>query len=69
MTIDPSQAIADLMERSLLAQAAYVAAELRLADHFAGEPVQVDELALAHWLSPAEPASPFARAGDTRNLY
>ena len=47
MTIDPSQAIADLMERSLLAQAAYVAAELRLADHFAGEPVQVDELALA----------------------
>ena len=35
MTTDPSQAIIDLMERGALAQAAYVAAELRLADHLA----------------------------------
>ena len=47
MTTDPSQAIIDLMERGALAQAAYVAAELRLADHLAAGPMQVNELALA----------------------
>ena len=47
MTTDPSQVIVDLMERSLLAQAAYVAAELHLADHLAAGPVRVNELALA----------------------
>ena len=47
MTTDPSQAIVDLIERSSLAQAAYVAAELRLADHLAAGPMQVNELALA----------------------
>src|SRR4028118_904177 len=47
MTTDPSQTIVDLMDRSLLAQAAYVAAELHLADHLAAGPKQVNELARA----------------------
>jgi hypothetical protein len=46
MTTDPGQAILDLMQRGPLAQAAYVAAELGLADHLAGRPMQVDELAI-----------------------
>ena len=47
MTTEPAEAIVDLMERSALAQAAYVAAELRLADHLAAGPMQVSELARA----------------------
>jgi hypothetical protein len=47
MTTDPAQAIVDLMQRGALAQAAYVAAELRLADHLAAGPMQVSELARA----------------------
>jgi hypothetical protein len=47
MTTDPSQEIVDLMQRGALAQAAYVAAELRLADHLAAKPMQVNELARA----------------------
>lgn len=45
MTNDPAQVIVDLLELGALAQAAYVAAELRLADHLAGGPMQVNELA------------------------
>jgi len=47
MTTDPSQEIVDLMQQGGLAQAAYVAAELRLADHLAARPMQVNELACA----------------------
>jgi hypothetical protein len=47
MTADPAQAIVDLMQRGALAQAAYVAAELCLADHLAARPMQVNELARA----------------------
>jgi orsellinic acid C2-O-methyltransferase len=47
MTTAPSQAIVDLLEGATLAQAAYVAAELHLADHLAGGPMRVNELALA----------------------
>jgi orsellinic acid C2-O-methyltransferase len=47
MTTDPSLAIVDLMQRGVLAQAAYVAAELRLADYLAAGPMQVSELARA----------------------
>jgi hypothetical protein len=47
MTTEPTQAITDLIERTALAQAAYVAAELRLADHLAAGPMQVNELARA----------------------
>jgi orsellinic acid C2-O-methyltransferase len=47
MTTEPTQAITDLIERTVLAQAAYVAAELRLADHLAAGPMQVNELARA----------------------
>jgi AraC-like DNA-binding protein len=47
MTTDPAQAIVDLIERGSLAQAAYVAAELRLADHLAAGPMQANELARA----------------------
>jgi hypothetical protein len=47
MTTEPTQAITDLIERIALAQAAYVAAELRLADHLAAGPMQVNELACA----------------------
>ena len=47
MTTEPTQAITDLIERIALAQAAYVAAELRLADHLAAGPMQVNELARA----------------------
>ena len=46
MTTDP-QAIVDLIQRVALAQAAYVAAELRLADHLAARPMQANELARA----------------------
>jgi hypothetical protein len=47
MATEPTQAITDLIERGALAQAAYVAAELRLADHLAAGPMQVNELARA----------------------
>jgi hypothetical protein len=47
MTTEPTQAITDLIERIALAQAAYVAAELRLADHLAAGPMQVNDLARA----------------------
>jgi hypothetical protein len=47
MTTDPAQAIVDLMQRGSLAQAAYVAAELGLADHLAARSMQVNELAIA----------------------
>jgi orsellinic acid C2-O-methyltransferase len=47
MTTEPTQAIFDLIHRGALAQAAYVAAELRLADHIAAGPTQVNELAHA----------------------
>jgi hypothetical protein len=47
MTSDPTHAIVDLVQRAALAQAAYVAAELRLADHLAAGPMQVNELARA----------------------
>ena len=68
MTTDPAQAIVDLMQRGSLAQAAYVAAELGLADHLAAGPMQANELALRHQLSPTFAASPFASTGDARNL-
>jgi orsellinic acid C2-O-methyltransferase len=47
MTTEPARAITDLIERIALAQAAYVAAELRLADHLVAGPMQVNELARA----------------------
>lgn len=47
MTTDPAQAIVDFMQRGPLAQAAYVAAELGLADHLAAGPMQANELARA----------------------
>ncbi len=47
MTADPTQAIVDLMHRGALAQAAYVAAELGLADHLANGSRQANELAIA----------------------
>jgi hypothetical protein len=47
MTSDPTQAIVDLMHRGALAQAAYVAAELGLAEHLAAKSIQVNELAAA----------------------
>jgi orsellinic acid C2-O-methyltransferase len=47
MTTDPAQAIVDLMQRGALAQAAYVAAELGLADHLADRSMQVNDLAIA----------------------
>lgn len=53
MTTDPSQTIVDLIDRSLLAQAAYVAAELRLADHLAAGPMKVTELALVTSCQPS----------------
>jgi orsellinic acid C2-O-methyltransferase len=45
MTTDPSQTIVDLLDRTLLAQAAYVAAELSLADHLVAGPKRSSELA------------------------
>jgi hypothetical protein len=53
MTHDPAPAIVDLLQRGALAQAAYVAAELGLADHLASRSMQVDELAIATNSHPA----------------
>jgi hypothetical protein len=53
MTTDPSRTIVDLLDRTLLAQAAYVAAELSLADHLAAGPKQASELARVTGCHPA----------------
>jgi hypothetical protein len=53
MTDHSAPAIVDLMKHGALAQAAYVAAELGLADHLASRSMHVDELAAAINCHPA----------------
>jgi hypothetical protein len=45
MDSKPTEVLVDLVQRGALAQVAYVAAELRIADHLGGSPMAVDRLA------------------------
>lgn len=47
MAPKPTEIIVDLIQRGALSQAAYVAAELRIADHLANAPMHAGELAQA----------------------